>query len=208
MVGKPGRPRADAPALTREAIVAAGLRLLDTAGLNGFTMRALAAELGVTAMSVHHHVGSRQQLLAAMADAIYDARELEPGFEASTPREDIESLLLSYYRAVVAHPNLTLALFADPGHFGGAASRLTDRVTARLGQLGLDEESSVRWRNILIDHLHGAAIALAAAAANEEVVPTDPDFYSDALKALLDAVPATKGRPARRSSHPGRSSAR
>ncbi len=50
--------------LDREKITAAAVRLLDTEGLAKFSMRRLAARLGVTAMSVYWYVDRKDDLLS------------------------------------------------------------------------------------------------------------------------------------------------
>ncbi|WP_432038217.1 TetR/AcrR family transcriptional regulator [Streptomyces cucumeris] len=67
----PRRKGAQQPVgLDRLKIVAATVRLLDAEGLTGFSMRRLAAELGVTAMSVYWYVDTKDQLLELALDAV------------------------------------------------------------------------------------------------------------------------------------------
>ena len=51
-------------------VVAAGMRVLDAQGLEGCSMRRVAAELGVQPSALYHHVPDKQTLLALMADEI------------------------------------------------------------------------------------------------------------------------------------------
>lgn len=51
-------------------VVAAALRVLDDQGLEGCSMRRVAAELGVQPSALYHHVPDKQTLLALMADEI------------------------------------------------------------------------------------------------------------------------------------------
>ena len=51
-------------------MLSAALRLLDSQGVEGFTMRSLAHSLGVTPMTIYHHFGDRDGLIAAMADRV------------------------------------------------------------------------------------------------------------------------------------------
>ncbi len=55
---------------TRADVVAAALRVLDGHGLEFCSMRRVAAELGVQASALYHHVPDKQTLLALMADEI------------------------------------------------------------------------------------------------------------------------------------------
>ena len=56
--------------LNRDVIAQAGLRLLDATGIEGVTMRALAAELGVQAPTLYWHVKSKRDIFRAMAVAM------------------------------------------------------------------------------------------------------------------------------------------
>ncbi|MHA3685340.1 TetR/AcrR family transcriptional regulator [Leucobacter sp. HY1908] len=51
-------------------VVAAALRVLEAQGLEGCSMRRVAAELGVQPSALYHHVPDKQTLLALMADEI------------------------------------------------------------------------------------------------------------------------------------------
>ena len=63
--------RSSVPPLSRERVLAAATVIADTAGLNEVTMRRVAADLGVEAMSLYHHLpGGKESLLDALADAV------------------------------------------------------------------------------------------------------------------------------------------
>lgn len=64
-----GRPAA----LDTERVVRAGVELADRDGLQGATLPKIAKELGVTAMSLYRHVGSKDELLVLMRDLAYGA---------------------------------------------------------------------------------------------------------------------------------------
>ncbi|MFI6365444.1 TetR/AcrR family transcriptional regulator [Nocardia sp. NPDC050630] len=56
--------------LTRAAIVDTAIALADEAGLDGLSMRHIAEQLGVGAMSLYRHVANKDELLALMTDEI------------------------------------------------------------------------------------------------------------------------------------------
>lgn len=56
--------------LDRPRVVAAALSLLEEAGFDGLSMRALAARLGVRAPSLYRHVRDKEELLVHIADAM------------------------------------------------------------------------------------------------------------------------------------------
>jgi AcrR family transcriptional regulator len=57
--------------LTPSRIQATALDLADERGLGGLSMRALATELGVEAMSLYHHVRGKEALLDGLVDSVF-----------------------------------------------------------------------------------------------------------------------------------------
>ncbi|MFF4817513.1 TetR/AcrR family transcriptional regulator [Kitasatospora sp. NPDC001309] len=66
------------PALTREALAQAALRVLERDGLAGLSMRKVAAEVGVKAASLYWHVRNKDELLDLLNDAIIASAEPPP----------------------------------------------------------------------------------------------------------------------------------
>src|SRR4029453_18762725 len=64
--------------LTRETIIQTALGLLDQVGLEGLTVRRLAAELGVQSPALYWHPRRKQERLDGMADAITVAAGMGP----------------------------------------------------------------------------------------------------------------------------------
>jgi AcrR family transcriptional regulator len=56
--------------LSRERVLATAMTVADADGLAAVTMRRVASELGVEAMSLYHHVPSKDQLLDGLAEAL------------------------------------------------------------------------------------------------------------------------------------------
>jgi AcrR family transcriptional regulator len=59
-------------ALDRQQVVDEALQLLDDDGLDALSLRSLAGRLGVQAPTLYWHIGSKAELLDALADAIMD----------------------------------------------------------------------------------------------------------------------------------------
>ena len=57
----------------------AAVALADEAGLQGFSMRGLAQELGVVPMALYKHVANKEELLDGMVDIVFSEIELPPG---------------------------------------------------------------------------------------------------------------------------------
>jgi len=62
--------------LSRARVLQAGIALADEAGLEAFSMRALAQELGVVPMALYKHVANKDELLDGMVDIVFAEIEL------------------------------------------------------------------------------------------------------------------------------------
>ncbi|MGO4476836.1 TetR/AcrR family transcriptional regulator [Massilia sp. 2TAF26] len=167
--------------VTLDAILNAALVLLAQDGGRGLSMRALAAQMSLTPMSLYHHVEDRAGLLRLLADKVYGAVPID----ADSPADAIDAvreLLIRYHDAVGRHPQLTLAIFAEPAAMAGAAQRITERLEALLEPLSPEH---ILWRDILVDHAHGSGLALGAFHADSQQSAALREQYRRALDALL-----------------------
>ncbi|MEV6259254.1 TetR/AcrR family transcriptional regulator [Streptomyces sp. NPDC051784] len=95
--------RSDQPTgLDRERITTASVRLLDSDGLAKFSMRRLAAELDVTAMSLYWYVETKDDLLELALDTVFG--EIPAAPEDPDWRVRLRALATSYRRMLVRHP--------------------------------------------------------------------------------------------------------
>jgi TetR/AcrR family tetracycline transcriptional repressor len=119
-----------AAGLTKAAIVQAALDLLDEAGMDGLTVRALAARLGVQAPALYWHVRNKQALLDEMATLIWRrVGDVMAGLPDSTPWREVMSVYAAAIRAELL------------GHRDGAkafsGSTLTDPEVVRRQEVTL-----------------------------------------------------------------------
>ncbi|MEV3931027.1 MULTISPECIES: TetR/AcrR family transcriptional regulator [unclassified Streptomyces] len=100
----PSRTRkADQPTgLDRERITAASVRLLDADGLAKFSMRRLAAELDVTAMSLYWYVDTKDDLLELALDTAFGEIPATP--EDADWHDRLRELAGRYRAMLVRHP--------------------------------------------------------------------------------------------------------
>jgi AcrR family transcriptional regulator len=119
--------------LSRAAIVERALTVMDAEGPDAITIRRLAQEFGVTPMALYWHVANKDELLAAMGDALLAGVEPPPpvGSWSAQLRAVVENLIeslarhpaaaeLVFPRILVVEPGLritefTLALLEDAG---------------------------------------------------------------------------------------------
>ncbi|WP_329411534.1 TetR/AcrR family transcriptional regulator [Streptomyces sp. NBC_00704] len=104
-----GRGGGQPSGLDRDRITGVTVRLLDAEGLARFSMRRLAAELNVTAMSVYWYVDTKDDLLElAMDTAFGELADLPDAQDADADwREQIRALATAYRALLVRHPWLS-----------------------------------------------------------------------------------------------------
>lgn len=129
--GRAGQPSG----LDRERITAATVRLLDAEGLARFSMRRLAAELNVTAMSVYWYVDTKDDLLELALDAVYGELRLPDPEAPEEWRDQLRSLAREYRTLLVRHPWLSplVGTFLNIGPNALSFSRVVQRIVRRTG---------------------------------------------------------------------------
>jgi AcrR family transcriptional regulator len=96
------------PRLSREKVLDAAAALADRDGLEAVTMRNLASELGVEAMSLYYHVANKDELLDGMVEVVME--EINLTVESPTVdspgqwKAKLRRRILSSRQVMLAHP--------------------------------------------------------------------------------------------------------
>ena len=96
----PRTPHRRAP-LTRERVLEAALRFVDRHGIEALTMRKLASELGVEAMSLYNHVENKDDIVAGILDLV--AAEVDPPAEALGWKQALRERAIAARAAFARH---------------------------------------------------------------------------------------------------------
>jgi TetR/AcrR family transcriptional regulator, tetracycline repressor protein len=153
--------------LTRERVLQAGLNVIDRAGIDALTMRRLAAELGVKAMSLYGYVDNKQDLLDGVLDVIYAEVPLqrradhdangngngtanENGAEAGDVsvdgsgagrgswQDELRTTARLFRKVLLRHPKAVPLVAGRPVMATGPQQALLADTVAALGAAGLD----------------------------------------------------------------------
>ncbi|MGX1808457.1 TetR/AcrR family transcriptional regulator C-terminal domain-containing protein [Nocardia sp. NPDC055321] len=81
------------PRLNRGQILAAAVARADRDGIEAVTMRSVATDLGVEAMSLYHHVANKAELLDGMVEVVLDAINAAVGPAATDSSDDWKPVL-------------------------------------------------------------------------------------------------------------------
>ncbi|MGW7484028.1 TetR/AcrR family transcriptional regulator C-terminal domain-containing protein [Nonomuraea muscovyensis] len=172
------RGRGQRAGLTRQAILQAAVRLADQEGLTALSMRRIAAELGVEAMTLYHHVPNKNALLDGMVEQLISETAPPPG--ASSWQESLRAYAHAFLAALSAHPNL-VALVASRPAMTPHNLRTMEAMLESLRSAGFELTRAY-------DVLHSlAAFVLGHAAAHPGPMPDCPPGRSRGL--TIDAYP-------------------
>lgn len=185
--------------LSRERIATEALRVIDEAGLEGLSMRALGQALGVEAMALYHHFPGKGQLLDAVAELLLAGCEC-PGPEAGAFPERLRLTLRSYRAVALRHPHafplLTMRRAQTP-----RALAFFDRIVGLYIEAGFEPAMAARLFRLAGYFVGGAGLAEIASRAQapdatrpvlEEAAPPDLPNLTAAAPHLrvanLDAI--------------------
>lgn len=158
------RKAAGQPRLSRPAIVAAALAVIDRDGLEALTMRRLGKELGVEAMSLYHHVTSKEDLLDGVVDLVTGALELPPldldwtEWARQFPRR--------YRRVALEHPHVFRLIALRPLTTAPALRHIEMGLEV-LRRAGFDDRQALAAFQTLANYTSGFALEEIAAAGGE-----------------------------------------
>jgi AcrR family transcriptional regulator len=184
---RPVRRRRDP--ISREAIVAAAMQLLDADGLSALSMRRIAGQLGTGAASLYWHVGSKDGLL----DLIFDELVGEVTVPDPDPRrwrEQVKDIARAQRAVSLRHPYaVQLSIGRIP--MGPNALRYSERTLAVLRAGGLPPRLAVQGSHLLIATVNGFTLDETGVEgpAAEEATAAPAAATADLASSYLAALP-------------------
>lgn len=148
-------PAASDAGLSKERVVVGAIQLADREGLDGLSMRRLAGALGAGAMSLYHYVASKEELLVAMIDVVFEEIELptEDADWQSAMRRRSESA-----RRVLARHPWAIGLLESQLSSGPANLRHREAFTACLRRAGFSVVMATHANWLLDAYVYGFAL--------------------------------------------------
>jgi AcrR family transcriptional regulator len=135
-------------------VLAAAVALADEAGLEAFSMRGLAQELGVVPMALYKHVANKDALLDGMVDIVFGEIELPSG--------DLDWRSAMRRRAISTRETLKRHTWAiglmESRHPGPANLRNHDAVMGCLREAGFSFEMAVHAYSAQDAYIYGFAL--------------------------------------------------
>ncbi len=159
MSAKKQRQVAPDAGLSKQRVVAEAVRLADREGVEGLSMRRLAGALGAGAMSLYHYVASKDELLDAMIDIVFE--EIEPPPVDSDWRSAMRREGLSTQQVLARHP-WAISLMESRTTPGPANLRHREAVTSCLRNAGFSVLTATHANWLLNSYVYGYALQAAS----------------------------------------------
>jgi TetR/AcrR family transcriptional regulator, tetracycline repressor protein len=188
---RPSKRRRDP--ISKDAIVAAAIGLLDREGLAALSMRKLADELGAGAASLYWHVGSKDGLLDLVMDEIIAEGKI-PDPDPEHWQEQLKQVARDQRAASLRHPWIVrVSIGRIP--MGPNALRYSERILAILRAGGLPPRLAVQGYLLLIATVNGFTIdetGVDDGAADRPVDPADLQQVANMARDYIASLPAAQ----------------
>ncbi len=140
----------------------AAFRVADAEGLDGVTIRRLAAELDARPTSLYAHIAAKADLLALMANELVGLTLVDKPLPDDW-REALRELSRRMHAAFVAHP-WALEVFARRPRMGPNAVRRAKQMARAVAGMGLEPDEVWTLLGIVDDYVIGNALRIATGA--------------------------------------------
>jgi AcrR family transcriptional regulator len=167
--------------LNRQRVLGAAVALADRGGVRSLSMRKLAHELGVEAMSLYHHVANKDDILDGIVDVVFSEIELPSG--DADWKAAMRQRAISAREALLRHPWAT-GLMESRSTPGPATLRHHDAVLGILRTAGFSVELAAHAFSVLDSYIYGFAL-------QEANLPFGtPEETAEVAQAIMAEFPA------------------
>lgn len=167
--------------LTRERVLRAAVVLADDEGIEALTMRKLAAELDVEAMSLYYHVANKDDILDGMVDIAFSEIDLSP--DTDSWKTEMRQRSISVRVVLTAHP-WAVELMQSRTNPGPATLQHHDSVIGTLRRAGFSIELAAHAFSVMDAYIYGFVL-------QEMSLPFDTsEEVAEVAEAILEITPA------------------
>jgi len=138
--------------LSRQRALASAVALADAEGIGSLTMRRLAQELGVEAMSLYHHVANKDDILDGMVDMVFG--EIDLPSEGTEWKTAMRERARSARAAMTRHP-WAISIMESRSSPGPATLRHHDAVLGSCRSAGFSVEMAAHAFSLLDSYIYG-----------------------------------------------------
>ena len=175
--------------LSRQRALTAAMALADEEGLGSLTMRKLAHELGVEAMSLYHHVANKNDILDGMVEVVFS--EIELPSERTDWRTAMRQRATSVRAVLTRHP-WAISIMESRTSPGPATLRHLDGVIGCCRRAGFSVEMAAHAFSLIDSYIYGFVLQEVNLPFKDEddleevVADIMPDLSDDEYPHLLE----------------------
>jgi len=180
----PKTDRKERAALSAERIATEAMKLVDEAGMDGFSFRNLAARLGCQAMSLYHYYPSKAHLFEALVDICIAETPIPP--EGPPWRERIHGFCANYRQTALRHPGFFL-YFATFRLNNASGLAFLEAILKMMSASGLETQALSKHFRAIGYYVTGAGIdeAMGYAQGPSAVDPVSSDVAMRDFPAIM-----------------------
>jgi AcrR family transcriptional regulator len=138
--------------MSRERVLEAAVRLADAGGIESLSMRKLAQELGVEAMTLYYHVANKDDILNGMVEIVVSEFELPS--RRGDWKAEIRRMAISAYEVLVSHPWAANLVLSSSG-ISPARLRYMDSILGSVREAGFSAEMTDHAYHAIESHIMG-----------------------------------------------------
>ena len=164
--------------MSRDRVLDAAIGLADAGGIESLTMRRLAQELGVEAMTLYYYVANKDEILNGIADLIVGEIELPP--PGADWKAAIRKTAISAHQALLRHPWAANLVLSASG-FSQARMQYMNALLGCLREAGFSPEMTDLAYHALESHIMGFTLWVVGMnlGSDEDVAALASDFLRD-----------------------------
>ena len=163
--------------ITADTILDAAARLIEATGVDAFTMRKLADQLGVAVTSIYWHVGGRDKLFDDLVDRLLAEMASLP-LEGDSPADRIAALARAQRRALIERQHL-LAIAHERDRTPLLFLPIQQKLAIELAQLGVTGAEAALILRAVEVHVVSSAVMQFTAVRGEKHDEEDPTLWTD-----------------------------
>jgi AcrR family transcriptional regulator len=164
--------------LSRDRVLRAAIDLADAGGIESLTMRKLAQELGVEAMTLYYHVANKDDILAGIVDLIMG--EIELPSAGDDWKTAIRTTAISAHQVLLRHPWAASLVLSSSG-LSQARMRFMDALLGSLRVAGFSAEMTDHAYHALDSHIMGFTLWVVGMnlGSDEDLAALATDFLKE-----------------------------
>ena len=163
--------------VSAQTILDTAAGLIERQGVEAFTMRGLAEELGVAATSIYWHVGGRDKLFDSLIDRLLSEMAHLP-IDGDHPVERIASLARSQRRVLIDRQHL-LAIAHERDRTPTLFLPIQQTLAALLAELGVTGNDAALVLRAVQVHVISSAVMQFSAVRGAKHEEEDPSLWDD-----------------------------